>query len=56
MIKQPERSKTGVKPGATPATPGPKGEKRPVDEEDTFGGAERVRKTGKDVKSENAKP
>ena len=56
MAKQTGSSKTGVKPGATPSTTGPQGGGRPVEEEDTFGGAERMRKTGKDVKSENAKP
>lgn len=56
--RQPEsqkNAKSGVKPGETPSTPGPKGGDRPVPEEDVFGGAERVRK-GKDVRSENAKP
>jgi hypothetical protein len=56
MAKQTESSKTGVKPGATPSTTGPQGGARPIEEEDTFGGAERVRKTGEAVKSENAKP
>jgi hypothetical protein len=56
MAKLTENSNTGVKPGATPSTTGPQGGSRPIEEEDTFGGAERVRKTGKDVKSENAKP
>lgn len=55
MARETEGAKTGVKPGETPSTPGPKGGKRPVEEEDAFGGAERARK-GKDVKSENAKP
>lgn len=56
--RQPERqknAKTGLKPGSTPSTPGPKGGNRPVPEEDVFGGAERVRK-GKDIQSPNAKP
>jgi hypothetical protein len=48
-------AKTGVKPGATPSTPGPKGGKRPVDEEDIFGGIERTQK-GEPVDSRNAKP
>lgn len=48
-------AKSGVKPGETLTTPGPKGGDRPVPEEDVFGGAERVRK-GKDVRSEDAKP
>jgi hypothetical protein len=42
--RQPKRqkgAKSGVKPGATPSTPGPKGAKRPIEEEDVFGGAER---------------
>lgn len=55
--RQPDSHKsaqTGVKPGSTPSTPGPKGD-RSVPEEDVFGGAERVRK-GKDVSSPNAKP
>lgn len=52
----PQRNaKSGVEPGATPSTPGPKGGDRPTSEEDVFGGAERVRK-GKDVTSPNAKP
>lgn len=50
-----KNAKSGVKPSATPTTPGPKGGDRPVTEEDVFGGAERVRK-GKDVKSADAKP
>jgi hypothetical protein len=48
-------AKSGVKPGATPSTPGPKGGKRPVDEEDIFGGIERTQK-GEHVDSKNAKP
>ena len=48
-------AQSGVKPGSTPSTPGPKGSNRPTSEEDVFGGAERVRK-GKDVSSPNAKP
>ena len=48
-------AKSGVKPGETTTTAGPKGGDRPVPEEDVFGGAERVRK-GKDVRSENAMP
>ena len=59
MAKQPQipakgDTRTGVRPGSTPAQAQP-GDDRPVAEEDTFGGAERVRK-GKEVKSENAKP
>lgn len=50
-----KNAKSGLKPGETPSTPGPKGGDRPVPEEDVFGGAERVRK-GKDVQSPNAKP
>ena len=48
-------AKSGVKDGETPNTSGAKAAKRPVDEEDTFGGAERARK-GKPVGSGNAKP
>ena len=50
-----KNAKSGVEPGATPSTPGPKGGDRPVPEEDVFGGTERVCK-GKDVASPNAKP
>lgn len=56
--QQPDRepkANTGVTPGETPNTTGSKNPDRPVQEEDVFGGAERVRK-GKDVKSPNAKP
>ena len=56
--QQPDRTKgakSGVKPGATPNTPGPKGGARPVEEEDVFGGAERAQK-GEPVSSPNAKP
>lgn len=56
--RQPERqkdAKTGVTPGETPGTPGPKGGKRPVEEEDVFGGAERAQK-GETPSSPNAKP
>jgi len=56
--QQPDRTKgakSGVKPGATPNTPGPKGGARPVEEEDVFGGAERAHK-GEPVTSPNAKP
>ncbi|MEZ5959953.1 MAG: hypothetical protein R3C30_05930 [Hyphomonadaceae bacterium] len=56
--RQPERAKTeksGVKPGETPNTPGPKGGNRPIEEEDVFGGAERAHK-GEPVASPNAKP
>ncbi|MGD9979274.1 MAG: hypothetical protein AB7H66_04780 [Hyphomonadaceae bacterium] len=56
--RQPEREKearSGVKPGETPNTPGPKGGKRPVEEEDVFGGAERAQK-GQRVDSPNTKP
>jgi hypothetical protein len=48
-------AKSGVKDGATPNTPGPKGGKRPVEEEDVFGGAERAQK-GEPVSSPNTKP
>lgn len=50
-----KNAKSGVKPGAIPNTPGPKGGKRPVEEEDVFGGAERAQK-GEPVTSPNAKP
>ena len=56
--RQPEHekdAKSGVKPGATPTTSGPKGGKRPVEEEDVFGGAERAQK-GEPVNSPNTKP
>jgi hypothetical protein len=56
--RQPDRSrgaKSGVKDGATPTTPGPKGGERPVEEEDVFGGAERAQKGGR-VESDKAKP
>jgi hypothetical protein len=56
--RQPQRAKnakSGVKPGETPSTPGPKGGKRPIEEEDVFGGAERAQK-GEPVSSPNAKP
>jgi hypothetical protein len=48
-------AKTGVKPGETPNTTGPKGGKRPTEEEDVFGGAERSQKGGP-VDSSHAKP
>jgi hypothetical protein len=48
-------AKSGVKPGETPNTPGPKVGKRPVKEEDVFGGAERAQK-GEPVSSPNTKP
>lgn len=56
--RQPEReqnAKSGVKPGETPNTTASKGGKRPVEEEDVFGGAERAQK-GEPVSSPNAKP
>lgn len=56
--RRPERqkgAKTGVKSGETPNTTGPKGGKRPVDEEDIFGGVERTQR-GEPVDSKNAKP
>lgn len=46
-------AKAGAKPGAA-ATPPQKGPKRPVKEEDVFGGAERARNP--DVRSPDAKP
>jgi len=56
--RRPEREKEarlGVKPGDTANTTGPKGGKRPVEEEDVFGGAERAQK-GQRVYSPNTKP
>jgi hypothetical protein len=56
--RQPDReknAKSGVEPGETPNTTGPKGGDRPVEEEDVFGGAERAQK-GEPVSSPNAKP
>ena len=50
-----KNAKSGVKPGETPNTGEPKGGKRPVEEEDVFGGAERAQK-GEPVSSPNAKP
>lgn len=55
--RQPHESKhakSGVKDGETPNTTA-KGAKRPVEEEDAFGGVERTRK-GKAVRSGDAKP
>lgn len=48
-----EGAKSGAKPGDVNQTP-QKGGKRPVHEEDNFGGAERTHNP--DVKSPNAKP
>jgi hypothetical protein len=48
-------AKSGVAPGETPNTVAPKGGKRPVEEEDVFGGAERAQ-NGESVSSPNAKP
>lgn len=53
--KREDNAKTGVKPGETPNTVAPTGRKRPVEEEDVFGGAERAQK-GEPVSSPNAKP
>ncbi|MBC7767358.1 MAG: hypothetical protein H7124_01075 [Phycisphaerales bacterium] len=56
--RQPENApnaKTGVQPGETPSAPKSGGPKRPVEEEDVFGGAERTKKN-EDVESGNAKP
>lgn len=47
-------SKSGVEPGETPNTTKQGGGKRPVEEEDVFGGAERT--GGGSVSSEKAKP
>lgn len=55
--RQPETApsaKAGVKSGDTPSTTSKGGPKRPVEEEDVFGGAERTR--NKDVESGDAKP
>jgi hypothetical protein len=57
---QPARSqlgkgaKSGLKPGVGAPPPQTGGGKRPVDEEDVFGGAERTHND--DVASEKAKP
>ncbi|HRO03103.1 MAG TPA: hypothetical protein PLS69_05820 [Terricaulis sp.] len=51
--QQKKTAKSGHKPGEG-ANPPQKGGKRPVKEEDAFGGAERTHNT--DVKSKNAKP
>jgi hypothetical protein len=56
--RRPDRekgAKSGVEPGETPNTSGAKDNKRPVEEEDVFGGAERSQK-GEPVESNNAKP
>ncbi len=56
MANQPKPArgaKAGLKPGRG-VQPQHKGGKRPVKEEDTFGGAERTH--NEDVKSKNAKP
>ena len=47
-------AKSGVKPGATPARDPRDSGKRPVEEEDVFGGAERTR-DGR-ISSDKAKP
>lgn len=55
--KQPQPAKgakSGLKPGDGAPPPQNGGGKRPVEEEDIFGGAERAH--NKDVKSEKAKP
>jgi len=48
-------AKSGAKPGEGAHTPDRRDPKRPVDEEDVFGGAERADK-GAPVKSDHAKP
>jgi hypothetical protein len=48
-------AKSGLKPGAGATPPQKDGGKRPVREEDVFGGAERTRKN-EGVKSKKAKP
>lgn len=53
MPKSVKGAKAGLKPGDG-APPPQKGGKRPVKEEDAFGGAERTHNT--DVKSAQAKP
>ena len=56
--RRPDREKdarSGLPDGETPNTTPPKGGKRPVDEEDVFGGAERSHK-GQRVESPNTKP
>lgn len=53
MAKPVKGAKSGLKPGEG-APPPQKGGKRPVEEEDAFGGAERTHNT--DVQSKNAKP
>jgi hypothetical protein len=54
--KQPHAkgAKSGLKDGEG-APPPQKGGKRPIEEEDVFGGVERTKK-GDDVQSKNAKP
>ena len=55
--RQPDRAKgakSGVKPGATPTAPDKGGGKRPVEEEDAFGGAERNK--DQRISSDRAKP
>lgn len=53
MAKAVKGAKSGLKPGEG-APPPQKGGKRPVQEEDSFGGAERTH--NEKVRSENAKP
>ncbi|WP_135212359.1 hypothetical protein [Vitreimonas flagellata] len=55
--QQPQTSKgakSGLKPGDRASPPQQSGGKRPVEEEDVFGGAERTH--NEDVTSEKAKP
>ncbi|HYD86709.1 MAG TPA: hypothetical protein VEA80_04480 [Vitreimonas sp.] len=56
--RQPEpapSAKTGVKSGQTRSTDATRKPKRPIEEEDVFGGAERTKKN-EDVESGGAKP
>jgi N-acyl-D-amino-acid deacylase len=54
--REQKRAKSGVKPGETPNTVGPKGGERPVEEEDVFGGAERAQKGEPVAFAERPKP
>jgi hypothetical protein len=60
MVKprQPERAKgakSGVEPGTTPSTDKTRVPKRPIEEEDIFGGVERSQR-GQPVEGEKTKP
>lgn len=52
--QSPKGAKSGSKPGDGVSPPQQSGGKRPVEEEDVFGGAERTH--NEDVTSEKAKP